>query len=290
MRTRAAPQESSVLWTRIATAAVGVPLALVVIWVGGWALTVAIAVVALVGLREYQRMFGRNGRIDVWGDAALALGAVFWASRNPAYGYCEYTTIWACGGILVTILFHRLWVRRVEPSLRSYLLESQFVAVPYTAVLFGYTLLLRSLAPGAVRHTPVPLGAALLFLAIGACWVTDAAAYLVGRKIGKHKLAPKISPGKTVEGSVAGLLGAVLFVGALGWWVGLPVWSAALLGVTLGVVGQLGDLFESWLKRRAGVKDSGALLPGHGGVLDRFDSLLFVAPVAYYWLRAVLAG
>ena len=277
------------LWTRIATAAVGIPLALVVIWLGGWALTVAIALLAVLGLREYRRMFGQADAIDVWGDGVLAVGAIFWASRDPAYGYCESAAVWAGAGLLLTVLFHRFWTRRFEPSLLRSLLESQFLRVPYVAALFGYVLLLRNFVPGTVRHTPVPLGAAILFLAIGACWATDAAAYLVGRKIGRHKLAPKISPGKTVEGAAAGLLGAAIFVGAVGTWLAMGPWSAALLGLTLGVVSQAGDLFESWLKRRAGVKDSGALLPGHGGVLDRFDSLLFVAPVTYYWLLLWLA-
>jgi phosphatidate cytidylyltransferase len=288
MRTRAVPQESSVLWTRIATAAVGIPLVLAVIWVGGWPLAIVIGALVVLGLREFARLAGPEGRLGVWPSYILGLGAVFWASRDPAYGYPLGTAAVAAAVVVNSFIGLLLW--RGGRRWLSHLLDGPMFGVLYVAAFLGYTLLLRNLAPGTVRHTPVPLGAALLFLTIGACWVTDAAAYLVGRKIGRHKLAPKISPGKTIEGGVAGLVGAVLFVGALGTWVGLPIWSAALLGVTLGVVGQLGDLFESWLKRRAGVKDSGALLPGHGGVLDRFDSLLFVAPVAYYWLHAVLAG
>jgi phosphatidate cytidylyltransferase len=282
------------LWTRIATAAVGIPLALLVIWVGGWPLAVVVALIAVLGIGEFMRLRRANHRYTIgFGyvlSPLLVLGAALVQPHYAGEG-CRYEglALYLAGGLasalLLPLLERRSEMRWVSPEFASMIL-----GLFYVPFLLGYMLLLRSIAPGTVRHTPVPVGAALLFLAIGACWVTDAAAYLVGRKIGRHKLAPKISPGKTIEGGVAGLVGAVLFVGALGTWVGLPIWSAALLGVTLGVVGQLGDLFESWLKRRAGVKDSGALLPGHGGVLDRFDSLLFVAPVAYYWLHAVLAG
>lgn len=269
------------LWTRIATAAVGIPIVLTLIWVGGWPLILVVALVAALGLRELLRLAGLGPEVALLASAGAALGVI--GDADPGAGFLVALALpWV---LLVTALPYP-FPRTAAAAWRW--VSVSFGGLLYVAVPLAYLLRLRALSSEHVRHTPVPLGAALLFLAIGACWVMDAAAYLVGRKIGKHKLAPKISPGKTVEGSVAGLLGAVLFVGALGWWVGLPVWSAALLGVTLGVVGQLGDLFESWLKRRAGVKDSGALLPGHGGVLDRFDSLLFVAPVAYYWLRAAL--
>jgi phosphatidate cytidylyltransferase len=274
------------LWTRIATAAVGIPLALVLIWVGGWPLDLAVALVAALSFWEFFRLIAAPERLDYEWALLLWIGLV--AALVFTWGP---GTDWWAGCILLSLLLLLFVAHPPFPLTRRGSAQRAVAGIGglfYTVTTLGFVLRLRALVPGTVRHTPVPLGAALLFLAIGACWVTDAAAYLVGRKIGRHKLAPKISPGKTIEGGVAGLVGAVLFVGALGWWVGLPVWSAALLGGTLGVVGQLGDLFESWLKRRAGVKDSGALLPGHGGVLDRFDSLLFVAPVAYYWLRAVL--
>ena len=116
-------------------------------------------------------------------------------------------------------------------------------------------------------------------LAFVPLWVGDSAGYFVGRAIGKHPLAPKISPKKTIEGGVANLISCAITGAALGFWV--PVgWKLGLAcGIVAGIFGQMGDLFESWVKRSADIKDSGSLLPGHGGILDRIDSVLFTAPL-----------
>jgi phosphatidate cytidylyltransferase len=164
---------------------------------------------------------------------------------------------------------------------------SVVLGLVYVPLLFSYLPRLRALEPDRVL-SGLPAGALWLFLVVGATWVMDIAAYGVGKAMGRHKLAPTISPGKTVEGAIGALLGAVAATWPMGRWLGLSTGQAVLLGTLLGIGGQVGDLFESWLKRRAGVKDSGAVLPGHGGVLDRFDSLLFNAPIAYYFLRAVI--
>lgn len=123
----------------------------------------------------------------------------------------------------------------------------------------------------------------LLFFALALSWVGDSAAYYVGRRFGKHKLAPMVSPGKSWEGAVASVMGSILFgVLYLGRFVAeIPWWQVALISAVANIAGQLGDLAESALKRGAGVKDSGNLLPGHGGILDRVDSSLFALPVVY---------
>ena len=125
-------------------------------------------------------------------------------------------------------------------------------------------------------------------MAFVACWVGDTAAYLVGKAIGKHKLCPELSPAKTIEGAVAGILAPVVF----GWWWGtsflhLPPVTAAMLGGILGFAGIVGDLLESVFKRWAGVKDSSNLLPGHGGMLDRMDSGYVAAPLLQFALAAL---
>ena len=125
-----------------------------------------------------------------------------------------------------------------------------------------------------------------LLAAILATWAADTVAYLVGSLVGRHKVAPRISPGKSWEGSLAGFAAAAAVVGLLVGDAGMP---AIVVGLGLGPVALAGDLFESWLKRRAGAKDSGALLPGHGGILDRIDSLLFVGPFVVLVL-VVLGG
>jgi phosphatidate cytidylyltransferase len=134
---------------------------------------------------------------------------------------------------------------------------------------------------------PEAMGARLVFFAALVTWATDTGAYLFGVALGRHKLMPRISPRKTVEGAVGGLIAA----GLVGWLCTrgitpfLTPLAGAVTGVVAGVMGQLGDLVESMIKRDVGIKDSAELIPGHGGVLDRFDSLLFTVPVLYYYFR-----
>ncbi|MBI5267144.1 MAG: phosphatidate cytidylyltransferase [candidate division Zixibacteria bacterium] len=123
-----------------------------------------------------------------------------------------------------------------------------------------------------------------LLLLFGLLWLGDTAAMFIGKAFGKHKLAPGVSPNKTVEGFIGGILGAVVVAVILGFWRlhMIPMWQLVLIAAVCSVFGQLGDLVESMWKRSLNLKDSSALIPGHGGVLDRFDSLLFAAPVMYY--------
>ncbi|HET9017725.1 MAG TPA: phosphatidate cytidylyltransferase [Thermomicrobiaceae bacterium] len=133
-------------------------------------------------------------------------------------------------------------------------------------------------------------GLAWFALALAATWLTDTGAYLVGRVFGRRKLAPRISPGKTVVGAVAGVVTgtAAGFVAAPLFGVGIPWYAGAAVGFLLAVVGQIGDLGESLIKRSLGIKDMGNLIPGHGGVLDRIDALLFTMPLAYWLARLAL--
>ena len=127
------------------------------------------------------------------------------------------------------------------------------------------------------------IGAYLVMLTFLCTWACDTGAYFIGSAIGKTKLAPKLSPNKTVEGAVAGVLSSVLIAAAFGTFIKLPMGHAPAMGAIFGVFSQLGDLSESAIKRELDVKDSGTLVPGHGGILDRFDSLLFTGPAAYYY-------
>ena len=152
------------------------------------------------------------------------------------------------------------------------------LGVCYCAWLLGHAVWLRAL----------PDGAALTRLALGVTWCGEAAAFFVGRRLGRHKLAPQVSPGKTVEGAVAQLVLSVLAALAP-WGVGSMTAAHAVgVGLVLGVTGQVGDLAESFLKRSAAAKDAGAIVPGHGGLLDRLDSLLFNLPALYYYVILLL--
>lgn len=154
----------------------------------------------------------------------------------------------------------------------------------YIGWLLSYLIALR-LEPGTVAFPNA--GRDFVFLALFTTFGSDTAAYFVGKAIGRHKLAPQISPGKTWEGAIAGVFGAIivtlLFTFNSPWQLPLSWWQAILLGLAISVFGQLGDLVESLLKRNCGVKDSGTLMPGHGGLLDRMDSVVFAGVVVYLW-------
>lgn len=155
----------------------------------------------------------------------------------------------------------------------------------YIPFLFSFVILTRFLEQGLYY---------IGMIFIGAC-VTDIFAYFVGCSIGKHKLLPKVSPKKTVEGSIGGIIGSVALMVLYGMYlnkyvagINISLLSFAFLGLMTSIVSQLGDLFASAIKRYVGIKDYGSILPGHGGILDRFDSILLVAPVVYFWCLAMM--
>lgn len=158
----------------------------------------------------------------------------------------------------------------------------------YVAGLFSFLILIREL-PNSANFDYRMGGKWLVFLYIS-IWTCDTFAYFVGRSLGRHKLAAAISPRKTVEGAVAGVLGATLvaFVAQVSFLSSFYFRELLPVALMVGIIGQIGDLVESLIKRAAGVKDSSKIIPGHGGVLDRFDSLIFVAPWVYYYLKFVL--
>ena len=303
------------LWQRALTAAVGIPLALALIYLGGWWLAAATALLTLLALREFYRIIAA---------AALRASAPDRASApnraSPPAAPPGIVTAMRLAGYLLALLIPAGATLTASPSvthlalaaavflalvsvlaLRTRLTRLARVPAPYLGLPIGalalpailsYLIHLRLLqGPPVVRlGLSLPSGACLLFLVFAACWATDTAAYGVGRAWGRRKLWPSVSPGKTVEGSIGGLAASAVVVAAFGRLFGLELHSALVLGLLLGVTGQLGDLAESKLKRVAGVKDSGSLLPGHGGVLDRFDSFLLNAPVAYYYLYYTLGA
>lgn len=162
--------------------------------------------------------------------------------------------------------------------------------VMYVPLLLAFFVALRMYLPETAVLPAAPFlsqGAGYVYLAFIGTWASDTFAYFIGSRWGRRKLCPEISPGKTVEGALGGLGGTLLVVGWLGSsFAGLQLEQALLLGGLIGVAAPIGDLVESRLKRYAGVKDSGTILPGHGGMLDRIDSLLFVLPVVYFYIGA----
>ncbi len=217
--------------------------------------------------------------------ASLVLAAVVYATGFEHLGL--FLSVF-----VLTIVVRELFREKV--AFPIYDIATTVFGVVYVGWLMAHLILLREL-PRSLGQ-PDLVGAHLVLYSILIVWSCDTGAYFFGLMLGRHKLLPHVSPSKSIEGSAAGFLCAI---GAAFWgraWFAhfpdgaplLSVGQTVFLGCLLGVSGQLGDLVESLLKRDARVKDASSTIPGHGGVLDRFDSLLFSAPVAYYYLRSVV--
>ncbi|SHK94693.1 phosphatidate cytidylyltransferase [Rhodothermus profundi] len=275
-RIERARRAASNLWLRIGTALLGIPLLVGALWLGGWVFTGVVLMLAGAGIMESYRLLRLAG-LPAYRSGGLVLGLLLvlmpvWPPALPL------AIVWGVG-LLVRAPF-----RQVPLSEAPVRLAATAFGALYPAALLSSLLALR-LHPGPTDQQAFWITLGLLVM----IWAADTLAYATGRLLGKRPLAPRISPAKTWEGFVGGLLGAlgaaiILRLSALHFL----AWPHVLvLGVLCGSIGPPGDLAESLLKRAAGVKDSGNLLPGHGGVLDRFDALMVVAPLAYCYLRWV---
>lgn len=277
--------------------AVGVVLIGVVpaLW-GAWGVAVAFAVIGVVSLYELRAMFGQIAHAVIFPVAApvILLAVVAVAADWPA---------WVFGALAAAALAGPAFVLVARRSLDGTLaawLATTFVTL-YLAVPLAHIVAVRQIGgptAGAgtwlthleqrLGHAGAARGLAWFLLALVTTWLADTFAYLTGRAAGKHRMAPALSPNKTWEGFAGGVVGAIATAIVANWCfgVGMRVVVAALAGAIIAVVAAVGDLAESLLKRQTGVKDSGTLIPGHGGVLDRVDSQLFAFIVVYYIARA----
>lgn len=251
---------------RVLSALVFVPVVLFLAYSGGIYTALLTALLSLLALREFLGLAPKLG-VQSWpgvtfGAAAVWLVLIF---RGGSELLAPGVVVW----FLVAAGRLAVGYPRQRPQDAAY----NFVAVVYTVMLFAHLYLLRLL----------PHGLAWTLGVFFVVWATDTCAFLVGMVFGRHSLAPEVSPKKSVEGAIGGLVGSAA-VGLLGWHYihGLSWESYLALALAAGVSAQVGDLAESALKRSAGVKDSGHLIPGHGGILDRFDSFLFALPLVYY--------
>ena len=278
----------SELTRRILFALVGAPLTVGLIYAGGWIFTAALGAVAAIGAWELIRM-ARSGGSEPFEIPAIALAAIIPLLVHASYLGVYRVTLTEVVLIFLALLASMIWARGVERKpLVSFAVTIAAIIYP-ALVTYMYPLRYHDYAVGALA------GTVLVMFPVAVTWATDTGAYAFGRMFGKHKLIPSVSPSKTIEGAVGGLV-----VATLGTWLyvsfllkpfahlSLTSTGIVVLAVAVGIVGQIGDLAESLLKRDAGVKDSSKLLPGHGGILDRFDSLLFVLPVAYLLLSHLL--
>jgi phosphatidate cytidylyltransferase len=267
------PPRRSAVVKRLASALVLLPVfLLIVIKAPAFLFNTLVVIASAAALWELLRLFEQAGRPVDRGlalVAGVAVTASFGASRllDP-----HALPVFTLALAVVAVLTAPVW--RGTPDVER--AGNTMLAVMYVGWLLGFGILL---------HHTSPLGDELVLYVVGVTWVGETAAYLVGSTMGRHKLASIISPRKTVEGAFAQLVASIATGAALGAWL-LPACGSGLAlgaGALLGVIGQFGDLAESAIKRGTGTKDTGGLIPGHGGVLDRIDSLLFNLPAFYYF-------
>ncbi|NNG17525.1 MAG: CDP-archaeol synthase [Gemmatimonadales bacterium] len=271
---------------RVSVVAVAVPVSVFVVYQGGMVLALALAAVGALGAREVFDLARKGGVDAAWGLGLIGAAAPALVTYTvltggdlgeaAARGWIALAAAW-----LLVLLTWVLGTRRPDQKPLSAIATTLF-GVVYAGALPAFLLAIRHPHEGPRSWA----GVALVFFPLVVVWVCDTAAMFAGRAIGGPKLAPTVSPGKTRSGAMAGVIGAVaaslLYVAVVlepsGFRV--PVWQGVIFGLLLGVVGQVGDLVESLMKREAGVKDSSTLIPGHGGMLDRLDSLYFALPAA----------
>ena len=289
----------SELARRTLVAVVAAPLALWIVLAGGAPLAALLAVICAIGAWEFYRIAVGAGANPL-SDAGIAIAGLVPLAIHASYLglFTVAPAVWAL--VVLLLLGASIWLRGVDGRpLAS--VGTTLLGVIYTAGMLGFGYAIRYhdivigyeivgarqlvLGPFAVR---VPPGGVLLILPLVVTWASDIGAYAVGRTIGGRKLIPSVSPGKTVAGAVGGLVVSMLVAWAYARLVLVPVahlgfspGGALLFGALISIAAQVGDLFESLIKREGGVKDSSRIIPGHGGILDRFDSLIFVLPVAY---------
>ena len=292
---------SSELTRRVAFAVIAVPIGIAIVLYGGAPLAALLAIVGALGAWELFRL-ARAAGLTPMEDAGIVLAGLL-----PLLVHARFLRLYDPGSalgplslaalVLLALMAGAIWARGVNGKPLGAVAVTAF-GVAYTGGMlsFGYAIRYHeyafapaNLALGS-RTIAVPSGGLLLLLPMFITWASDTGAYAVGKSIGRHKLAPAVSPGKTIEGAVGALIASVIVGWAYSRYVlrpaahldfrSAPV-GAVLFSLLVSVSGQLGDLAKSLFKREVGVKDSSHLIPGHGGILDRFDSLLFALPISY---------
>lgn len=262
---------------RLMSSVVLVLLALVLLLTGDGVLALGMLILSLIAFRELTKACGviaegqKNNALEAVGYAGIVLYyLVVYGSENPVY--------WV--GMLALIFLGMMFVYVFSfPRFRAEQVMTAFFCAFYAPVLFTFIFLTRNL----------PNGIYMVWMIFISSWICDTCAYLTGMAIGKHKLAPVLSPKKSIEGAVGGVVGSALVGAAFGYFALERVfadqnvtWIAALICGVGAVISQVGDLAASGIKRNHDIKDYGKLIPGHGGIMDRFDSVLFTAPIIYY--------
>jgi phosphatidate cytidylyltransferase len=284
-------------WSRFVSAVIAIVLALGLIILGGWYFTVGIGILIFLGQQEYFRLVRAKG-IEPAAKTTFVVSQILLICATIAPNITD--AMFCLGGTI--ICFYLLF----QPKLATIAdIASSVLGLFYGGYLPSYWVRLRVSLPNTISMSNLPFDGywpdswtsldrlptalTLTFLVMACIWAADIGAYTMGKNFGKTQLS-NISPKKTVEGAIFGVIGSLIVAEVGAWYFGFPSWqlSGWLLGMLIGVTSLLGDLTESMMKRDAGVKDSGQLIPGHGGILDRTDSYVFTAPLVYYFITLLL--
>ncbi len=257
---------------RSITILLGVPVILACVYYGGWPFLIMVLALALIAVNEFYNLMMKKGYFPAYyvGNiitASFIIFAYYALKRNWEPAHSAILTLAAAIAMIAGVFLKREKDTIVDVAVT-------ILGMVYVGWFLSYLFFIRSLT----EH-----GGYLFFL-LFAVWAMDIAAYLAGRVFGHTKLMPSISPKKTWEGAIAGFVVCLIAAAIFSQTAQLPLGHALILGVLIGIFGQISDLIESLIKREAGAKDSSDLIPGHGGVLDRIDSFVLTAPLMYYYL------
>jgi len=261
---------------RLTVGIIGAVFAILILCLGVEFVAAAVALIVIIGLSEIYNATGllkKQNKLCLFSYIYAVLVFVILAiTYEPAVALGISVALYGLG-LMIYMIFNHETIGFSEVA-------ELFFATMYVMALFAHIVLIRK----------EPAGQYLIWIVFITAWLSDTLAFAVGMRFGRNKLIPSVSPKKTVEGALGGLAGSVLFnlifgiVCAFGFERSVSYFALVMLALIAGVMSQLGDLAASCIKREHGIKDYGTLLPGHGGILDRFDSVLFVAPVVYYFV------
>ncbi|HHW56581.1 MAG TPA: phosphatidate cytidylyltransferase [Clostridia bacterium] len=252
------------LKTRIISAVIGLPILFFILIKGGTLLTIALVLISILGLNEFYNATKNIGVRPV-----------------KIFGYIATIVLYFLDGkiagldilVLIGMMLFFLFLTNKKYNLKDYALT--LMGIIYIPLLFMYIQKLREL----------PEGMYIVWFVFVVSWMTDTFAYFTGKFLGNHKLAPTLSPKKTIEGSIGGIIGSLISSFIFVWLfpqTNVSLYVAILIGLFGSIIAQCGDLIASFIKRNCYIKDFGNTIPGHGGILDRFDSILFVSPFIYF--------
>lgn len=274
--------------TRIISALIALTLLVLVIWIGEISFGLAVFALSLKGIKEFYDSFSKINikAIKAVGYIAcmLLVLLVFEDKLNGIFNQISLG-MWIALSIFIgmLILSFTIVIYNKEYNLTDVAIT--IFGIVYVVFLFSFLILTRKLENGLLFMWLIFIGA----------WATDTFAYFFGISLGKRKLIPSISPKKTIEGSIGGILGCVIIMCLYGIYINrtflienIPLYNFVILGVISGIISQVGDLTASSIKRYVNIKDFGSIMPGHGGILDRFDSILFIAPAIYFYITLII--